>query len=146
MTLTTVGLTNKESLLKSLVVAIGTALVLDFIWIGLIAPQFYRSHIGPLLRLKENGGLDPVIWAAAVVYLCIPLGVILFTLPKVGPEDGWMTALAWGFVYGILLYGVYDFTNLALLKGWTVTVTLVDVLWGGVLCALTTLSVSTFGR
>jgi uncharacterized membrane protein len=42
------------------------------------------------------------------------------------------------FVLGLLIYGVYELTNYALLKDWTLTVVVMDTLWGGVVFALTT--------
>ena len=31
---------------------------------------------------------------------------------------------------GLLAYGTYDLSNLATLKGWTVSLVVVDILWG----------------
>jgi uncharacterized membrane protein len=39
---------------------------------------------------------------------------------------------------GIVIYGVYEFTNLSLLKNWKVLTTILDTTWGGVLFASTT--------
>jgi len=36
-------------------------------------------------------------------------------------------------VFGILTYGTYDLTNLALIEGWPVLVTAVDIIWGMIL-------------
>ena len=33
------------------------------------------------------------------------------------------------------MYGLYDFTNLATLKGWTLEMAIVDTLWGCTICA-----------
>jgi uncharacterized membrane protein len=125
------------SFLKVFSVTVIATLLLDFSWIALIMNKFYHNQIGFLLRLKADGGLDPIFWPAAAVYICIPLGVILFVLPKVATTDGLLAVLPWGFLYGILLYGVYDFTNYSLLKDWPLAVTLVDWMWGGILCGIT---------
>jgi len=42
------------------------------------------------------------------------------------------------FLLGIVIYAVYEFTNLSLLKDWSVLTTILDTTWGGVLFALTT--------
>jgi uncharacterized membrane protein len=42
------------------------------------------------------------------------------------------------FILGIVIYGVYETTNLALFKKWSINVALLDTLWGGILFALTT--------
>lgn len=47
------------------------------------------------------------------------------------------TSYKQAFVYGVCIYGVYDFTTLALLKGYDWRFALADTLWGGVLFAFT---------
>ncbi len=42
-----------------------------------------------------------------------------------------------GALFGLVLYGVYDLTNLAVLEKWTLRVTLADIAWGCVLCGTT---------
>ena len=41
------------------------------------------------------------------------------------------------FKMGVATYAVYDFTNLAMFKNYTLSFALMDSLWGGVLFALT---------
>ena len=40
----------------------------------------------------------------------------------------WMGAL-----FGLVAYGTYDLTNLATIKNWSLKVTIIDLIWGGVL-------------
>jgi len=42
------------------------------------------------------------------------------------------------FLFGVVIYGVYDTTNYATLKRWSPTLAIMDTLWGGILMALTT--------
>jgi uncharacterized membrane protein len=42
------------------------------------------------------------------------------------------------FVLGVVLYGVFDFTNIALFKKYDLVIALIDTLWGGILLASTT--------
>jgi uncharacterized membrane protein len=42
------------------------------------------------------------------------------------------------FILGIVLYGVYDFTNMAIFKNWNIGLAILDVLWGGILFTLLT--------
>jgi len=110
---------------------------LDYLWLGKIMVGFYKQELGPLAR-RAGQDLDPLIWAAGVVYLLIPLGIVLFALPRVNPESLPWSALMWGFIYGVVLYGVYDMTNLAMLAGWPLRLCVVDIAWGGVLNAVST--------
>ena len=42
------------------------------------------------------------------------------------------------FLLGIVIYGVYESTNYAILKNWNIKAVALDTLWGGILFALTT--------
>ncbi len=68
----------------------------------------------------------------ALVWLLIALGITLFVLPK---ASSFGSAALWGAAFGFVLYGVYDLTNYALLKGWPLPVVIVDIAWGAFLCA-----------
>ena len=112
-------------------------LLIDLTWLGKIMVNFYKSEIGTLARLKGDS-LAPVLWAAAVVYLLIPLGIVLFAVPRVDAQNIFVSSLFWGFVYGVTLYGVYDLTNYSLLDKYPLRLTIVDIAWGGVLCGAVT--------
>lgn len=120
---------------KLLAMLVPCVFVIDMLWLGVVMKGFYAQEIGALMRYDGNG-LAPRWSAAFVVYVLIPAGIVLFVRPLLGPTaTGWQ-AFAWGALFGLILYGVYDFTNLAVLEKWTLRVTVVDLLWGGVLCGV----------
>ena len=123
--------------IKLFLILIPVLFFFDYLWLGKIMGGFYKQELGLLAR-RAGEDLDPLIWAAGIVYLLIPLGIVLFALPHVSPENLPGSSLFWGFVYGVVLYGIYDMTNLAMLAGWPLKLSLIDILWGGVLCAVTT--------
>lgn len=43
------------------------------------------------------------------------------------------------FLFGLIVYGVYDFTNLAIFNKWSLFLSIIDILWGGILFSLTIL-------
>jgi len=102
-------------------------LAIDMLWLGVIMAKFYKAELGVLAR-RTGENLAPVWWAALVVY------IMLFVLPQAGSAG---SSFIWGFLYGVILYGVYDFTNYSLLANWPWRMTFVDVLWGGWICAFT---------
>ena len=126
-------------MLKAFLATMATGIVLDLIWMGLIIGKYYKREVGTLMRLKPDGNLD-IQWPAAIgVYVCIAAGILFFVLPKISDDQSPWAVLPWGFLFGLVLYGVYEFTNYALLKDWTLGITLVDWAWGGVLCAVSSL-------
>jgi uncharacterized membrane protein len=100
---------------------------LDFLWLGVVAKSFYRDAIGHLMAPSPN------IPAAAAFYLLYPVGLVVFAVLPSGGD--WLRALLLGALFGLFCYGTYDLTNLAVLKDWPVSVTLVDMAWGAVVSA-----------
>lgn len=98
---------------------------MDMIWLNVFAKDFYTSQIGNLLLPR------PVLGVAALVYLLYPMGLLYFVVDPAlrSAAQPWTVALS-GALLGLLVYGTYDATNLATLKGWTISLALVDVLWG----------------
>jgi uncharacterized membrane protein len=41
------------------------------------------------------------------------------------------------FLFGIIIYGVYEMTNLAIFNKWSYLLSLIDILWGGILFSTT---------
>lgn len=89
-------------------------LLLDYLWLAKLMQGFYLKELGPYARVRGTT-IIPVYWAAAIVYLLLPLGIVLFALPQVDPEHLAASSLTWGALFGLVVYGVYDMTNMATL-------------------------------
>ncbi|GLK55717.1 putative membrane protein [Methylopila capsulata] len=89
-----------------------------------MASGFYRSQIGAMLAPEPN------MVAAAGFYALYVIGIVLFAVTPGLVAGSWTTALLWGALFGFFCYATYDFTNLATLKDWPATVTIVDLSWG----------------
>lgn len=100
---------------------------LDMIWLTTTRTALYEPAIGTLLADNPN-------YAAIVVfYLLYPIGVVFFAIHP-GLADGeWPEALLKGAVFGFFCYATYDLTNMATLKVWSLTLTLLDMAWGTIL-------------
>lgn len=117
-------------------VTIISVFIMDMIWLGFIAKNLYAENIGMLLR-KSGEAMTPIWWAAVVVYVCITLGILFFVLPKA--HGDYFLALAFGALFGVVTYGIYDFTNYSILTNWPWKITIIDFIWGIVLCGLSSL-------
>ena len=117
---------------KRYLLALAAFLVLDALWLGIIARRFYPSQIGFLLRSPPN-------WAAAgVFYLLYVAGLVVFVVSP-GIRSGSLgRAVLRGAFFGLVTYATYDLTNLATVQRWPLLVTCVDLAWGTFLCAATT--------
>lgn len=103
--------------------------VLDLLWLGVIAKGFYQSQVGSLMASPPN------FVAAGALYLLYAAGITGFVVLPALDAGSLVRAGLGGALLGLVVYGVYDLTNLAVLKGWTLPVTLVDMLWGAVVTA-----------
>jgi uncharacterized membrane protein len=99
--------------------------LIDMVWLGLVAKNFYRRHLGEMLSPKVN-------WPAAILfYLLFIAGLLLFVIE---PAQGRALQALWkGAFFGLIAYATYDLTNLATLKNWPLLVTLADLAWGAIL-------------
>ena len=102
---------------------------LDFLWLSTMTPAFYRPRLDSLLLA------EPRLGVAAAFYLLYVAGIVqLAVMPALAGT--WTAALVAGAVLGLVAYGTYDMTNLSTLKGWSLSVSLVDMAWGTLLTGL----------
>lgn len=102
----------------------------DLIWLGFIAKNLYAKYLGHLLSPNVN-------WLAAIIfYLLFIVGILVFVLQP-ALSDGNITQLIFrAALFGLITYATYDLTNLATLKDWPVTITVIDLIWGTSLSTL----------
>jgi uncharacterized membrane protein len=116
--------------LKLYVATLVTFLAIDMIWLGLIARRFYAKYLGFLLSAKP-------IWSAAILfYLLFVAGILVFVVLPCLHVNSAKRVLLLGTLFGLVTYGTYDLTNLALVKEWPWIVTAVDMCWGAILAAI----------
>jgi uncharacterized membrane protein len=96
--------------------------VLDALWLGVLARDFYRAELGALMA-------EQVRWVPALVfYFGYPAGLVTLALSPLPETLG--AAVLRSALLGLIAYGVYDMTNLATLKGFGVRLALTDLAWG----------------
>ena len=119
--------------MKIIIAYLSTAavfLAVDFLWLSYVARGFYAAQLGPLLLERPNIG------AAAVFYLAYAAGIVFFAVAPALRAESAAVALGHGVVLGLLAYATYDVTNYATLRNWPLAMSVVDVLWGGLLTSL----------
>lgn len=105
-------------------------MVVDLIWLGFIGRSLYQKYIGHLLKKDVN-------WTAALIfYGLFVLGLTFFAVFPALEASSLTDALLLGGFFGLLMYATYDLTNLATLEGWSVPITIIDMIWGTFLGAL----------
>ena len=109
-------------------------LIIDIIWLSYAVKSFYKPNIGHLLLDK------PVMWAAAMFYIIYVFGIGVVLIEPSIHLDNIISFLFKAFVFGLVAYGTYNLTNMATVKGWSPSVVIVDMLWGGSLTAFSSYS------
>lgn len=110
--------------LRAYVAAFFSFLVLDVIWLTVIAFEIFQSEVGGILRAEPN------LLAAGSFYLLYILGLLILVI-KPAVQQGSLVSAAWrGAVLGLTAYGTFDLTSLAVIQGWTVKAAVVDMIWG----------------
>ncbi len=104
-------------------------LIIDGIWLGVVARSFYVQQIGNMLRPAPNFGVAGLFYALYVV------GILVFVVFPALNHGTWVTAALYGALFGLIAYATYDLTNLATLEGWPVVMSVVDMVWGAALTA-----------
>ena len=81
----------------------------------------------------------PKIHYAIASYILIVLGQYYFVFRHIKHANWVNDSLLNGFLFGFVLYGVFDFTNLAIFTDYPLFTATVDMMWGGILMAITSL-------
>lgn len=112
-------------------------LAMDFAWFAYSLKNVYEPGMGSLLKDDIN------VKAAAAFYALYVFGVVfLVVAPNLGLElntAGLVKVGLTGVVLGLVAYGTYNLTNLAVINGWPLKMTLIDLVWGSVVTAGTSL-------
>jgi uncharacterized membrane protein len=110
-------------------IALPVFLVIDLIWLGVLARPFYQAQLGPLMK-------EDVDWGAAIIfYLIFVAGIVVLAVLPAVEKESFLRAVALGAMLGLVSYAAFDLTGLATLTGFPRTMAIVDLIWGTVLTA-----------
>lgn len=109
-------------MLKNIITLIILLLLVDSIWLYLIKDKYANQ-----VEIIQKESMKINYYSALVTYILIAIG--LFYITDLNPSKA--------FLFGVVGYGIYDFTNGAIFKDWDFNIAVADTLWGGVLSAVT---------
>jgi len=108
-------------------------LLLDFVWLGTYMGPRYNK----MIREIQGKQMKMNYWSAIITYILMIVGLNVFVIPNIREKSAMTDSIKYGFLFGIVLYGVYDFTAATVLDGWDIGLALLDTLWGGIVYFLT---------
>ena len=104
--------------------------LLDSSWFRWSLPNLYLPEIGQLI--------GPLRWTPALAFYALyVIGIQIFAIRPAFASGQWTTAALWGALFGFFCYMTWNLTNYAVMKVWSLKVTLVDMTWGTVATATT---------
>ena len=115
-------------MVKQYLTSLVAFMLIDGLWLGYVAPTFYRNHIGHLMKPT------PDMMAAGLFYLLFLIGLNVFVI---SPQNtaSLSTVSLYGALFGLITYATFDLTSAAVFKDFPYIVVAVDMLWGSFLCA-----------
>jgi uncharacterized membrane protein len=121
-----------------------TMVLLDVLWLGIVARPVYRAGIGHLMAD------EPKIPVAVVFYLVYAAGLVVFAVTPRAADTRWAAVAGKGALFGFCAYATYDLTNLATLRDWPASLAALDMAWGTAISSVSAtagrLGVHRFGR
>ena len=100
--------------------------ILDGIYLNFIKTYFNRQ-----IKAVQGSDIKINYLAAAITYIFLIFGLNYFIIQK-------HKSVKEAALLGLVIYAVYELTNLSLLKNWFVLTVLMDTTWGAILFGLTT--------
>lgn len=127
---------NITNFLVTWIVAFVLLVFFDMVWFSISMNVFYK----PMFHDIQKKFIFRV-WSGIVVWILISL---LVAIDHCCLFKRFIDPRLIGFIYGFILYGVYNFTNYATLYKYNLKVVAADTLWGTLNVGLTTLIVHHF--
>lgn len=114
--------------MKREIIAIVLLLILDGIWLSVYMGEKYKLQVETI----QGSEMQVKTWSASLSYILMIIGLLVFVLPKTNNKKTLLRdSILYGGLFGLVVYGIYDFTAGAVLKDWDMKLAIVDILWGG---------------
>jgi len=114
-------------------IAIKMAFISTFLLV--LIDSIYLTYVGNYFNNQiqsiQSSPLKLNLYGALIAYIFLSIGLNYFIIQR---REPWYNA----FLLGIVIYGVYEGTNYAILKNWSIYTVILDTLWGGILFGLVT--------
>ena len=108
-----------------------------FVCLDALYLNLFKNYFNKQVQNIQGSEIKFNYLAAVICYIFLIIGLNYFIIrPHRSVNDA--------FLLGIVIYGVYETTNWAIFKNWSVLSVILDTLWGGIAFALTTFIVNGF--
>jgi uncharacterized membrane protein len=112
---------NLQKVLASVVI-----LILDYFWIG----NYMGIRYQPMILKIQGKKMVPNKLYAILTYILLLIGCWVFLFPNIVQTT---YPLAHSFLFGAVMFGIYDLTAATVFIDWDMKLAIEDILWGGAL-------------
>ncbi len=120
--------------IKKLILSIVILTGLDYIYLNSFSYHFKQQILD-----VQHSPLEFRLIPAIVCYITLVFGLNYFILQRNG-------SVLDAALLGLVIYTVYETTNMTILKDWNIKSVLIDSIWGGILFGSTTYGVYEINR
>ena len=110
---------------KKFIIVSTLFLLFDYIWL-----QFFKNLWGEMVSKIQLTNMKVKIKYAVPAYILMTLSVIIFVLPNIRDEYILKDSIIYGGLLGLIIYGIFDFTNLTVFTNYSLNLAIIDILWG----------------
>lgn len=127
----------------AILVSIFTLCVLDLTYVGVVS-LFYKRVIR---RIQGGEPMRINILSAVVCYILMIIGLVFIVLTQLSRygnlrslslQNKLLYAVRFGGILGLVIYGVFNTTNIALFKQYSIPLAIIDIIWGSLLYTIAT--------
>ena len=107
-------------------------LLIDFVWLYVNYNNYNR-----LVEKVQGSSISINIIGALLSYVTVLIGFFYFSIPMITNELNkdknqslLILCLKYGGLLGLIMYGIFNTTNIGIFKNYEIYVALIDTLWG----------------
>ena len=125
----------KFNTIREFVVVLIIMGVIDIIFLRTVVDLVWKDMIKDI----QVSAFKPNLAYIPIPYLLMTISVVIFILPQIRDGNVLSDSFFYGGLLGLIIFGVFDSTNLVLFSRYKLGVAILDTLWG-----ITLFSVVTF--
>ena len=107
--------------------------------IPMVRYLYQTTYSGMFAKINSgtNTSTTRLYTAGVIVYLLMAIGLYVFVISS-STDLSFMYTILKGALLGVILFGVYDLTNVATIPAFGIKEAAIDTVWGGTLFAIVT--------
>lgn len=100
--------------------------------------NFMAKHWGNMIQKIQQKPMKIKLTFAFITYLFMAFAIIFFALPRISDKNPLRDSIIIGGALGLVIYGIFDLTNLSIIQNYDFNIAILDIFWGFILFAIVT--------